>query len=159
MQGCRGTARTRGPADLWHSTARNISPRKILARHGPQNIGTAWPKNNTMNCFYWGASSPPDLPGGAPCPPCSIFERLRLSNSPFFCWGTKILVPGSWYQDLDTEILVPRSWCQDPGTKILVPRSWYQDLGTKILVPRSWYQDLGIKILVPRSWHPKKRIA
>ena len=28
------------------------------------------------------------------------------------------------------------------GTKILVPGSWYQDLGTKILVPRSWYQDL-----------------
>ena len=36
--------------------------------------------------------------------------------------GTRILVPGSWYQDLGT--------------------SWYQDLGTKILVPRSWYQDL-----------------
>ena len=25
----------------------------------------------------------------------------------------------------------------DFGTKILVPRSWYQDLGTKVLVPRS----------------------
>ena len=28
------------------------------------------------------------------------------------------------------------------GTKILVPGSWYQDLGTKNLVPGSWYQDL-----------------
>ena len=60
--------------------------------------------------------------------------------------GTKILVPGSWYQDLG-------SWYQDLGTKILVPRSWYQDLGTQILVPRSWYQDPGTKILVPRSWY------
>ena len=67
--------------------------------------------------------------------------------------GTKILVPGPWYQDLGTKILVPRSWYQDLGTKILVPRSWYQDLGTKILVPRSWYQDPGTKILVPRSWY------
>ena len=25
------------------------------------------------------------------------------------------------------------------GAKILVPGSWYQDLGTKILVPRSWH--------------------
>ena len=32
------------------------------------------------------------------------------------------------------------------GTKILVPGSWYQDLGTRILVPGSWYQDLGTKI-------------
>ena len=48
----------------------------------------------------------------------------------------KILVPGSWYQDLGTRILVPGSWYQDLGTKILVPGSWYQDLGTKILVPR-----------------------
>ena len=30
--------------------------------------------------------------------------------------------------------------------KILVPGSWYQDLGTRILVPRSWYRDLGTKI-------------
>ena len=34
-----------------------------------------------------------------------------------------------WYQDLSTKILVPGSWYQD-----LVPRSWCQDLG------RSWYQ-------------------
>ena len=56
----------------------------------------------------------------------------------------RILVPGSWYQDLSTKILVPRS--QDLGTRILVPGSRYQDLGTNILVPRSWYQDLGTKI-------------
>ena len=35
--------------------------------------------------------------------------------------GARILVPGSWYQDLGTKILVPRSWYQDPGTKILAP--------------------------------------
>ena len=45
---------------------------------------------------------PPAVPGGLPAPqtpwqgawspPCSIFERLRLSSSPFF------LVPRSWYQ-------------------------------------------------------------
>ena len=64
---------------------------------------------------------------------------------------TKILVPGSCYQDLGSQILVPGSWYQDLGTKILVARSWYQDLGTKILDSRSWYQDLGTKILVPGS--------
>ena len=46
-------------------------------------------------------------------------ERLHLSGSLFF-FGTKILVPGPWYQDLGTKILVPRSWYQD-----LVPRSWH----------------------------------
>ena len=88
------------------------------------------------NCFYKGASSPPDpVPGGLqpPVPPCIP----RGSASRALC--------RSWYQDLGTKILVPRSWYQD-----LVPGSWYQDLGTKILVPRSWYQDVGIKILVPR---------
>ena len=40
LQGCRGTARTRGPADLWHGTAQNILARKILARPGTENFGT-----------------------------------------------------------------------------------------------------------------------
>ena len=48
-------------------------------------------------------------------------------------------IPGSW-------ILVPRSWYQDLDTKILVPKSRYQNLGTRILVPGSQYQDLGTKI-------------
>ena len=39
-QGRSGTARTRGPADLWHGTARKILARKILARPGTENIGT-----------------------------------------------------------------------------------------------------------------------
>ena len=63
--------------------------------------------------------------------------------------GTKMLVPGSWYQDLGTKILVPRSWYQDPGTKILVPGSWYQDLGTKILVHDA---------TTPHPHHPTPRI-
>ena len=51
-----------------------------------------------------GASSPQTSGEGLQpiAPPRSIFERLRLSRSPF-------------------EILVPRSWYQDPGTKMLVP--------------------------------------
>ena len=75
--------------------------------------------------------------------------------------STKILVPGSWYQDLGTKILVPGSWYQDlgnrisdqdPGTKTFVPRSLvpkYQDLGPRSSVLRSLYQDLGTQILVP----------
>ena len=49
-------------------------------------------------CCSWGASSPPDpLAGGLqpPAHPRSIFERLRLLDSPFI-----FLVPRSWYQDL-----------------------------------------------------------
>ena len=49
--------------------------------------------SGSINCYYWGASSPTDpLSGGLQpaVPPCSIFERLRLSSSPFF------LVPRSW---------------------------------------------------------------
>ena len=45
------------------------------------------------------------------------------------------------------------------GTKIFVPGSWYQDLGTKILLPRSWYQDLATKIMVPRSCYQDSRRA
>ena len=89
--------------------------RKVVL--GPQNCfywGAAAPQTP---CCSWGASSPPDpLAGGLqpPCPP-AYREAPPLGLSIFF--GTKILVPGSWYQDL--------------GTKILVPRSWYQDLGIK----------------------------
>ena len=51
-------------------------------------------------------------------------------------------------------------WFFSPlGTKILVPGSWYQHLGTEILVPGSLYQDLGTRILVPRSRYQKKRRA
>ena len=146
MQGCRGTARTCGPADLWHGPARKILARKILARHGPQNIGTEkyWhgmarqilPQNSfywgavapQTPCCSWGASSPPDpLAGGLQtlAPPRSIFERLRLSSSPFFS-ETKILVPRSCTK---IKSLVPRSWCQALGTRILVA-----DLGTKLRV-------------------------
>ena len=39
-QGRPGTARNGGPGDLWHGTARKIMARKILARHGTENIGT-----------------------------------------------------------------------------------------------------------------------
>ena len=57
---------------------------------------------------------PPALPGGLPAPqtpwrgacspPCppAYREALPLGLSVFF--GTKILVPGSWYQDLGTKI-------------------------------------------------------
>ena len=66
--------------------------------------------------------------------------------------GTRILVPGSWYQDLGTKIYGAPERLRLSGfpfffgIEILVPRSWYQDLGTKILVQRSWYQHLGTKI-------------
>ena len=39
-QGRPGTARHAGPADLWHGPARKIMARKILARHGTENLGT-----------------------------------------------------------------------------------------------------------------------
>ena len=69
-----------------------------------------------------GASSPQTSGEGLQpiAPPRSIFERLRLSSSALI-FGTKILVPGSWYQD--------------PGTKMLVPSYWFQNLGSG-----SWYQ-------------------
>ena len=40
LQGGSGTARTGGPADLWHGPARKIMARKILARPGTENLGT-----------------------------------------------------------------------------------------------------------------------
>ena len=39
-QGRPGTARHGGPADLWLGPARKILARKILARHGTENLGT-----------------------------------------------------------------------------------------------------------------------
>ena len=51
---------------------------------------------------FLGGFQPPRPPGGGPAAPRApslIFERLRLSSSPFF-W-----VPKSWYQDLGTKIL------------------------------------------------------
>ena len=49
--------------------------------------------------------------------------------------------------------------CHAPiGTKILVPGSWYQDLGTKILVAGSWYQDPGTQNLKLRTQDPGPRI-
>ena len=43
---------------------------------------------------------------------------LQGANSPCCdqCFATKILIPGSWRQDLDSKILVP------------VPRRWYQEI-------------------------------
>ena len=61
--------------------------------------------------------------------------NLEMSLNLEGIFGTKILVPRFWYQDLGTEILAPRSWYEDLGTTILVPGSWYQDLGTRIQVP------------------------
>ena len=53
-----GTARTGGPADLWHGPARKIMARKILARHGTKNLGTEtyWhgmARKNIIN-LIWG---------------------------------------------------------------------------------------------------------
>ena len=50
--------------------------------------------------LFLGDWKPPRPPGGgpaAPRAPSQIFERLRLSSSLFF--GTKVLAPGSWYQE------------------------------------------------------------
>ena len=78
-------------------------------------------KKYNKNVFTGGCCLPDPLlfPGGfqpprppalqLPVSPCSIFERLHLSSSPAQDPGNKILVPRSWYQDLDTKILVPRS--------------------------------------------------
>ena len=57
-QGRPGTARTGGPGDLWHGPARKIMARKILARHGTENIGTEkyWHDMARTNCitlFFW----------------------------------------------------------------------------------------------------------
>ena len=70
---------------------------------GPSNCfywGAAAPQNP---CCSWGASSPPDpLAGGACSPPCPAYrEAPPLGLAVFF--GTKILVPRSWYQDLGTK--------------------------------------------------------
>ena len=65
-----------------------------------------------QNCFYWGAAAPrpPAITGGLPAPqtlwwgacsppcPSAYREALPLRLSVFF--GTKILVPGSWYQSV-----------------------------------------------------------
>ena len=57
-QGRPGTARNGGPGDLWHGTARKIMARKILARHGTENIGTEnyWhgtARKNIIKLFFW----------------------------------------------------------------------------------------------------------
>ena len=63
-QGRRGTARTRGPTDLWHGTAWKISAQKILAQ---ENIGTTW--HDTF--FSWG-------------------EGELLGNTWLNCWPTQL---------------------------------------------------------------------
>ena len=51
-----------------------------------------------------------------PMPSCSIYERVRLSNS--LCWGTESL--GTLIL-----VLVSKSWYHDPGTR-LGTGAWYQ---------------------------------
>ena len=102
LQGRRGTARTRGPADLWPGTAWKSLERNILARHGPENIGTEkyWhgmarknPIKSILGKDIFGSGSIKLFLLGGCRPPT---ERLRLSGSPFFL-GTKILeAPNLW---------------------------------------------------------------
>ena len=51
-------------------------------------------------------------------------------------FGTRYLVPGTWYQ-----VFGP-TWYQVLGTKPLVPGTWNQVLGTRYLVRSIWYQVL-----------------
>ena len=75
IQGHPSTARTWGPGDLWHSPARKILARKIVARHGTENLGMEkyWhgvAETIAINYFYLGAAgpSPPAAPRGLPGP-------------------------------------------------------------------------------------------
>ena len=84
-----------------------------MARHAMEN--------HAIHCFYWGPAVAPCCSWGDSSPPHPLAGGLDppLKLSVFF--STQILVPRSWYQDLQAKILVPRSWYQDPGTRILVP--------------------------------------
>ena len=50
-QGRPGTARNGGPADLWHGPARKIMARKILARHGTENLGI-WTRFRSKSMIF-----------------------------------------------------------------------------------------------------------
>ena len=84
--------------------------------------------------FYWGAATPqtscfwglpaPQFPwqsARSPHAPIARFLRGSASQAIRF-FGTRILVSGAWYEDLDTKILEPRSYDQN-----LDSGSWYKD--------------------------------
>ena len=113
----------------------NMSPYRAIWTHfkpififfEPNNT-RSWsqnPDSGSMKLFLLGGCRPPGPPGGgpaAPHAPSQIFERLRLSSSPF--WG----VPRSWYQDLGTKM--EPTWNQH-GTQMKPKfKDWNQN-GTK----------------------------
>ena len=100
-------------------------------------------------CSSWGASSHPDPWRWACSPPCPPAYREALPLRLSVCFGTKILVPRSWYQNLGSgswyqvACRVPNLACHAVSTPFVSKKS----VSCRVI-------NLRVGVSVPCRGHP-----